>query len=227
MMQEIQIQFSESMLIGQKSTLYALNLEQLYFYQDKGVVLPDTLQHAVLKRQVEFAAGRFCASEALQQLGYMGKQTLAIGLHRSPVWPDNYLGSISHSDGLALAVVASRDQCQAMGVDIERMLSKEVATPLFAQIMTRVEYAFGNQREVPLSEWCTLVFSAKETLFKTLYPLVGRYFDFLDAEVCALEQNCLILQLAVDLSHDCRQGDRFTIQYYRHYPHIITFCVLA
>ncbi|WP_369826497.1 4'-phosphopantetheinyl transferase superfamily protein [Chromobacterium sp. ATCC 53434] len=32
-----------------------------------------------------------------------------------------------------------------------------------------------------------MVFSAKESVFKCLYPQVGKYFDFLDVEIVALD----------------------------------------
>ena len=44
---------------------YSVDAGQLDWLRASGIVLPDTLARAVLKRQVEFAAGRFCARARL------------------------------------------------------------------------------------------------------------------------------------------------------------------
>lgn len=207
---------------------YAVDAEQLAFLKASGIILPDTLANAVLKRQVEFAAGRFCARRVLQKLGCAEHATLAIGQHRAPLWPEGYLGSISHGDGLAVAVATSSQEWRGVGIDIERILTNDAAQPLVAHLMTAAELAIGSAAGLTLERWLSLVFSAKESLFKALYPLVGRYFDFLDVEVCEFQgaQAYLMLRLTTSLSPQCVKGSQYCIRYRYFANNIATLCLL-
>jgi enterobactin synthetase component D len=214
--------------ICQASLRYTVDAGQLARLTGNGIVLPESLANAVLKRQVEFAAGRFCAREALQKLGCDSQATLAIGQHRAPLWPAGYLGSISHGDGLAIAVAAVAREWRGLGIDIERILSNEAAQPLVEHLMTASELAIGSSAGLTLEHWLSLVFSAKESLFKALYPFVGRYFDFLDAEVCELQeqQSCLMLRLVTNLSPSCVKGSLYCIRYSCFSNNVATLCLL-
>ncbi|WP_211461479.1 4'-phosphopantetheinyl transferase family protein [Collimonas silvisoli] len=213
--------------ICQASLCYTVDAAQLARLKVDGVVLPESLANAVLKRQVEFAAGRFCAREALQKRGCDSPATLAIGQHRAPLWPAGYLGSISHGDGLAIAVVAAAGEWHGLGIDIERVLTNEAAQPLVEHLMTAPELAIGNAAGLALEHWLSLIFSAKESLFKALYPFVGRYFDFLDVEVCELQeqQSCIMLRLATSLSPSCVKGSLYCIRYSYFSNNIATLCL--
>ena len=61
----------------------------------------------------------------------------------------------------------------------------------------------------------TVVFSAKEALFKALYPVVGRYFDFLDVEISAINvSKCeLEMRLLIDLSPQLLRGYTVTVRW--------------
>ncbi|AIY42533.1 4'-phosphopantetheinyl transferase entD [Collimonas arenae] len=206
---------------------YVIGAGQLTQLKAEGIVLPGALANAVLKRQVEFAAGRFCARQALQKLGYGSVATLAIGEHRAPVWPEGYLGSISHGDGQAMAVAARSQEWRALGIDIETVLTNAAAQPLVEHLMTAAELAIGTAAGMTLERWLSLVFSAKESLFKALYPFVGRYFDFLDAEVCELDQkqSSLMLRLASSLSPQCVKGSEYCIRYRYSMNNVATLCL--
>ncbi len=214
--------------LRQARLLYSVDAAQLAGLEAGGIVLPESLANAMLKRQVEFAAGRFCAREALQQLGCESRATLAIGQDRVPLWPAGYLGSISHGDGLAIAVVTTTKAWRGVGIDIERILTIEAAEPLVEHLMTAAELAIGNAAGLSLAHWLSLVFSAKESLFKALYPLVGRYFDFLDAEVCELQkqQSCITLRLVTTLSPSCVKGSLYCVRYSCFSNNVATLCLL-
>ncbi|MGL6523541.1 4'-phosphopantetheinyl transferase superfamily protein, partial [Aeromonas dhakensis] len=61
------------------------------------------------------------------------------------------------------------------------------------------------------AEALTLIFSAKESLFKALYPRVGRYFDFLDARWLAMTEQTLTLELVDSLTPTLPAGWRCTL----------------
>ena len=136
---------------------------------------------AVGKRQREFAAGRAAARGALGKLG-VPASFIAIGPDRNPLWPTGLTGSISHTAGLALAVVARREHIAALGIDLE--LSSAVKADLWRGILTTTEIDWiRGQPSDRQGDWATLIFCAKECFFKLQHPLTGAWVDFRDAEV--------------------------------------------
>lgn len=150
------------------------NAEQL------GIALPDKLHKAVGKRRAEFLAGRYCARQALQALGGPAQLNIRNREDRSPVWPRSYLGSITHSQGFAAAAVAAKGQLIGLGIDTERRISQRTAENVSEQVLTtgEQERLSGN-----LQDYLTVIFSAKESLFKCLHPLVQTYFGFDAAQI--------------------------------------------
>ncbi|WP_044874763.1 4'-phosphopantetheinyl transferase superfamily protein [Pseudomonas sp. LFM046] len=167
---------------------------------------PDNIQRSVAKRQSEFLAGRLCARDAL--LALTGSPEVpALGEDRAPVWPAGITGSISHGHGLATALVARSDQWRGLGLDLEEPLTATRAQRLAKQLLTEPEL----QRLAGLSpeqqaERITLTFSIKESLFKALYPLVGKRFYFQDAELLECDGVRARLRLLIDLSEEWTAG---------------------
>jgi enterobactin synthetase component D len=168
-------------------------------FSAEGIVRPPALQRAVAKRQAEYLAGRVCAREALHHLtGSVSSPGPQVG--GAPQWPAGVCGSISHTRDEALAVVAFQRDYIGLGVDRERYLSETQVCELADSILTPTELAqLAQCTDKTLRT--TLAFSLKESLFKALYPLVGCYFDFQDAEVSAwTDTGTARLQLLRDLS---------------------------
>ncbi|MBK8066246.1 MAG: 4'-phosphopantetheinyl transferase superfamily protein [Rhodanobacteraceae bacterium] len=69
-----------------------------------------------LPRRREFLAGRLAAQAALAQIAERG---LVGRRGHAPVWPDGCCGSISHANGVAVAVAGSARDWRALGVDLE------------------------------------------------------------------------------------------------------------
>jgi enterobactin synthetase component D len=154
------------------------------YASELGVSLPERLADAVVKRKVEFLAGRFCARLAMAQLGQPEAGEIAIGEKRQPLWPEGLIGSITHSKGFASAVVASSDNIIGIGIDSEQLIAEKTAANVSSHILVDSESYEANRQLVDSPrEYLTLIFSAKESIFKCLYPQVGQYFDFRDAEV--------------------------------------------
>ena len=144
---------------------------------------PEELAHvsrAVKKRQNEYAAGRHFARLALASLGY---PTIAIrtGSSRQPLWPDGVIGSIGHSDELALAVVSAKGQTlDAVGVDLE---GGRASTELLQFVLTERELRRLDIRAADAEISATLIFSAKESVFKAINPLVNLMIGFEEVEI--------------------------------------------
>jgi enterobactin synthetase component D len=177
-----------------------------------GVAPPANLGRAVNKRKAEFLCGRFLAALALEHLG--GPQVeIGSGEHRQPLWPATFNGSLSHSNDRA-ACLLSNDAELALGIDIENVLTDAGAQNIASSVIDNVERALlAADPSMAFGPGLTAVFSAKEALFKALYPRVRNYFDFHAARLCQLDwqQGRLVLELTQDLAACYRQHDRFEV----------------
>ncbi|UTW08552.1 4'-phosphopantetheinyl transferase family protein [Pseudomonas benzenivorans] len=157
----------------------------------------------VAKRQSEYLAGRLCAREALRRLTGEGLVP-AVREDRAPQWPAGLVGSISHGNGWAGALVARGEAWRGLGLDIEQVLSSVRAERLAAEILTPGELQQLQALPAEQRAWrVSLTFSLKESLFKALYPLVLRRFYFHDAELLGSQDDgrarlCLLIDLGAD-----------------------------
>jgi enterobactin synthetase component D len=182
--------------------------------QFPGVMLPPSLARAVRKRQAEFLAGRFCAREALRACAPEHAASLvAVGAHREPLWPPGIVGSITHANGFASAAVARRTQARSLGLDTERIVDPSSVESLLESIADAGELAAITRA----TGWATAtaltaIFSAKEALFKCLFPELRRYFDFRDAwlDGLALESGTFRIRLLTTLGPSLSAGHPFT-----------------
>lgn len=184
----------------------------------QGIILPASLQGAAPKRLGEFLAGRLAAREALRPFGLAGC-CVAIGAAREPLWPEGVEGSISHSRlaGEGVALCAVRPGQEGIGLDLEAWLDGDQGAQFWPGIMDGEEWgrleAGAHDAQLSLAEGLTLVFSAKESLFKGLYSRVGRYFDFLDARWLAMTAQTLTLELKCPLTPTLPAGWRATLHW--------------
>ena len=183
-------------------------------FQRTAVPPPASIQRSVAKRQAEFLAGRLCARAALQQLDHLDFIP-AIGEDRAPVWPGHISGSITHSTGHAAAIVGHKAQWRGLGMDLENVLSLERAERLAGEILTADE--MQRMALIPREQMAllvTLTFSAKESLFKALYPLVQKRFYFEHAEVVEWSESGVVrLRLLTDLSSEWCDGSELVGQF--------------
>jgi len=106
---------------------------------------------------------------------------------RSPLWPAGFVGSITHSQDMAFAAVARTEQAQSLGLDVERLMPPETALELASIVASPAEYARLLQAPWDHPLLTTVLFSAKETIFKCLYPVIKRQFDFSDVVIESLD----------------------------------------
>ena len=159
--------------------------------------LPDRLATAAAKRRAEFLGGRLTARRALAALTG-SPSTPAQDAEQLPDWPAGTVGSITHSRGLAAAVVANRATYRGIGLDAEVVMSGERARRLAGQILVASELAWLDRLPAEWQgEFLTLVFSLKESLFKALYPLVGQRFYFPHARL--IEWNAKAGAVSIEL----------------------------
>lgn len=130
---------------------------------------------ASARRRSTFLLGRAAAHLALAALGRDDGPVL-IGPKRAPTWPSGVVGSIAHTDRCAVALVAEAADAAGIGVDVEA--SQDVAD-LFDHVPRVEERAWIDALSADERQRAVLaLFSAKETVFKALFPTVGVLFDF-------------------------------------------------
>lgn len=133
------------------------------------------------KRRREFAAGRQCARSALRQCAVVDFALLN-GSDRCPIWPEGIVGSITHADGMAAAVVAPDHRFASVGLDAERR--DRVGEDLWSRLFVPAELEWlGNLEVTRRPGAAALLFSAKEALYKCQYPLTRRWLDFHDVRL--------------------------------------------
>ncbi len=136
---------------------------------------------AIPRRQKEFAAGRAAARKAMLRLG---KAAVPIPMQddRSPQWPADLVGSISHTHAACVSIVATRSRWQAVGVDVEP--DQDLPRELWGLIGLPSELRRASALPTALqARWMKRVFSAKEAYYKCVFPQVLRTLDFHDAEI--------------------------------------------
>jgi len=128
------------------------------------------------KRRDEFILGRAAAHGALMQIGFSPPPAILQGLMREPLWPHGSVGSITHTEGIAVCAVCSQDHAAGIGIDLE--LIPERFDQDFCQVVgTEDERAWVGGDALRLIR----LFSAKEAAFKGFFPQAGVYLDFMDA----------------------------------------------
>lgn len=188
---------------------------------------------AAPKRQAEFLLGRWAARAALAALGVEAVPRRSED--GSPSWPVGFTGSITHGAGRALCAAAQSRRLRGLGIDAERLLDGRAKPQLFSRICSESERrVLAEGYPAPEPELVTLAFSAKESLYKCLYPWVGRFMDFAAAHVVAIVakpvsegvSGTLTLALAVDWSHEFHCGLELEARFFVSSSHVETAVLL-
>lgn len=187
------------------------------------IQLPTTIKSAAKKRIIEFFYGRFCAKMAAKHLIPDINISVGINTDRSPQWPSEIVGSISHSQQIALSACGLSTNIAGIGIDIEHLINKAAAKDVFELIAEPNELQIKTMQQWPFEERLTLIFSAKESLYKALYPLVGVFFGFDCASLIAVDtsNNHFTLKLLKDIDNRWRKGTEIDGIYIRNHPNEI------
>ncbi|MCJ8510645.1 4'-phosphopantetheinyl transferase superfamily protein [Rhizobium lemnae] len=190
-----------------------------------GIQLPPALATAVPSRQLEYLAGRACAVEACRRLG-LDTTPAATGLYREPIWPAGVVGSITHSKGEAIAVIAPFIACRSLGVDIEHIVDLQKAEDLFSVIADPAEAnVLKDLMGDNLALIFTLIFCAKEAIFKATWPLVRRFIDFDEVRLVAAKSGSLTFAADAALASQLSSPGLPPVTYVAATSSITTLCV--
>lgn len=191
------------------------------FFRMYEIHFPDSIQSSVTKRQAGYFSGRLSAKFALNKLGVESFNVLT-GIHRNPLWPTNVLGSITHTDDRAYAAVGYQQDFQFIGIDYEKLLSSKAILDIESLIISPKESAFLKNTELNYEKAFSLTFSAKESLFKALYPIYKDYFDFSVAEITSISNGEFKCKLTKSLSNELYKGKAFNGFYKFNNFHVLT-----
>ena len=134
---------------------------------------------SVAKRRNEFITVRYCARQALVDLG-MQPVPILKGDKGEPCWPDGVVGSLTHCEGFRGAVVGRSVEVRSVGIDAEPhgVLPKGVldAISLPAERTELGALPAGMH-------WDRILFCAKEATYKAWFPVTKRWLGFEDAHI--------------------------------------------
>ncbi len=151
--------------------------EAFLFPQERALI-----NRAVAKRRLEFTTTRTLARQALSRLGHRPSPILS-GERGAPVWPSGVVGSMTHCAGYRCAAVARASDVRSIGIDAEPNdplpdgVLDAVTSPDERQVLAALAL------DAPHVAWDRLLFSAKEAVYKTWYPMTNRWLDFSEATV--------------------------------------------
>ena len=128
------------------------------------------------KRNKEYLLGRLAIRDALGSLGNVPAWIRRDPLTKAPVWPKGVTGSLSHSSGLALAVVGDSPPILGLGVDIEKA-NRTIDPRIERHICNNDESEdLHSLHSENFAIRLLLTFSAKESLYKCFYGKIPRNF---------------------------------------------------
>lgn len=158
-------------------------------FDELDIYFPNEIKKAVKIRQAEFLAGRFAAKNTLMRAGVRKENTpsIMIGKHRQPIWPQDFIGSITHNKFKAICVLGKKIDTKYIGIDIENILSDHDVSDISYQIHNNKELKILLTQGISSTVATSLLFSAKESIFKALYPSVGHYFGFECARLASVD----------------------------------------
>ena len=168
-------------------------------------------------RRNTFSTGRHCARELLKTLGQSPVELLR-NVDGSIVWPDGFIGSVSHTNDWAVAGVAVQGLSDAKSLGIDLEIVKPIGEAVLKHISTENERV--NLAKSTYQTWhATALFGLKESVYKCLRSSFGSFIRFHDVEIMeiasgrprliivnpTLSEHCasreITLRLAVTSSH--------------------------
>ena len=110
-------------------------------FDNEGINRPEHIQRSVIKRQAEFFAVRICARGQMRNLG--NHHQVGAGRDGAPQWPLGVLGSITHTNKVAVATALRAEGTgqiiRGVGIDVERIVHSRVFEEIGASVLNSQE----------------------------------------------------------------------------------------
>ncbi|MBQ46618.1 MAG: hypothetical protein CMP10_03870 [Zetaproteobacteria bacterium] len=174
------------------------------------------LQGVARYRRERRKIGRVCGEQALSAAGYQisgDVESKAFKTDVIPCWPEGFVGSITYTKDFAMAAVAQQDAFKSVGIDAERVISEATLAKIEKFIASDAEqrlFSVALCKEISKEEFYTILFSAKESIYKCFYPLIQKIAGFQDVEIVSidLKNNKFEYKFIRTLSQDFPYGYR-------------------
>ncbi len=137
----------------------------------------EAIARAVAQRRREFTTVRHCARLAMAALG-LPPAPIVPGPSREPVWPAGLVGSMTHCTGYRAAAIARTSDVVSVGIDAEQHAPLPGDTVSIVVRPEEQDHLRALAVSHPDTHWDRLLFSAKESVYKTWFPLTGRWLGF-------------------------------------------------
>ena len=147
-----------------------------------GIRLPECLKNAVTQRKAEYTAGRIAAGRQLASCGISAE--IPMNRDRSPAWPPGFTGSITHDKNITCAVASlKKESFYNLGIDLCISATGEDMKNIAGLISTPEERKSFISCSLSEEDALRIIFSAKESLYKAVYPEVKRFIDFKEVTI--------------------------------------------
>lgn len=171
-----------TLLAGVLPTVDTLVAAEMYTDPPELAPMPEEeplIAKSVAKRRNEFITVRYCAREALGELGVPPVPILK-GDKGEPCWPDGIVGSLTHCEGYRGAAVGRQGDVRSVGIDAEPhdVLPNGVLDAIsLPRERTELQGLPGGLH------WDRILFCAKEATYKAWFPVTKRWLGFEDAHI--------------------------------------------
>lgn len=142
------------------------------------------------RRQIESSKARDLSARLLEHQGF-DDRIVVKGEKGEPVWPVGAAGSITHcrlNDTCSFVAVATTKSKSLIGIDAECCQATGRMPKLAARIFSAEEIEILNSTSL---DGLLLGFSAKESIYKALYPLLKKWFWFNQVKIVHSDLNTL------------------------------------
>ncbi len=175
------------------------------------------ISQASESRKAQFLLGRSLAKKLLKEQREDGP--LLTNTDGSPLWPTGFVGSITHKGDWGFCAISKTDQTLGIGIDLEIVRKGK---DILNRVANSNEKAWVTENTDEFFHRQTALFSAKESLFKCLYPITNKFFGFKDVDL-SFENEKFNAKLLVDLSDTFKEGLELQIGLLKCGDHILTY----
>lgn len=194
------------------------------------VSVPPALRNAVPKRIGEYRAGRTCAHAAISAMDtpVVGDEIQLhdwpiLGPDRAPIWPSGITGSLTHSDAFVICVIAASTSFYGIGVDLEPA-TPDLEMADIADSVCRPEERALVANTCWSASRVTVLFSAKEAIFKALYPSLKRFVGFDEVRLTSITNDVMVFDALPDLASQIPTDTQLSVSVSKWQNHVLTFC---
>lgn len=212
----------------------SLHIYKCFFTEDNfdvasfnhhNIDLPPTLLKSHNTRKCHFFTGQYISKIALNDLK---SDSLTVQRHEDgyPLWPNRFSGSISHTKGLACCAISNT--IKFVGVDVQIKIADSALLLIENRALSSDEqHHIASTNVFDQSTAVTLIFSAKEAIFKAIYPNVRIMFSFDTLKLIPPFNNELLtFELTHSLSSKYKRGMRCSAFLYVAKGHVVTWSVV-